>query len=183
MKTISIMLFTFFVLAFCAVYQSCVQSDHITCKMYEDVKLNAFDISNATYTALYDSNEVFAKKFAFEIQYVTADTICHNTRSSFFNEAYATKYENIFIRDSIKEIEIYCTSLFQSQYPAGSVLNNLFNIPPIKNNSYGLEYPAANNLISLNEVPLQTDYYKFYVKIKTNNKSFVDTLPLIKIKI
>lgn len=170
-----------------SLYQSCIQTDHITCGVFTDINVQAYDITTVSYKALQDSDEVFARKFAFDIKIKASDTICyHKNNFNLFNTAYATKIVsdyNIFMKDTIKKIEIYCEQNFNASYPAGSMLNNLFDIPQLGFIYFGNPHLiSTSQMVVLNEIPNQSDYYRFYVKIfSQTNKTFIDTLPLIKI--
>jgi len=187
MKSCIIYAGSFLFIFFVSFYQGCQQSDHITCFTYEGITLSSFDISSAEFKLLKEGDEVFARKFAFSFEPVTAQTICLYRTPNIMNCAYAfTRYynDNIFIKDTINEVEIYCVQAFNSQYPSGSVLNNLFEIPILNSTNYYNNYQNSSLLIVLNEIPAQTDFYKFYINVKTKeNKIFVDSLPTIKIKI
>ncbi len=186
MKTILVYFASFLALCSVSLYQSCEQSDHVTCRTFTGITLSAFDITATEYKLLKEGDEVFAKKFAFVFATKMEDVLCQRQSANIMNSAFAyyNNSDNIFIKDTIKEIEIYCAQNFNSTYPAGSILNNLFIIPTLNSNAIIYNWHNAAQMITLDEVPAQTDFYKFYVKIKTKeNKVLVDSLPTIKIKI
>ena len=189
MKTLIFYISSFLVICSISFYQSCRQSDHITCIAFSSFNFNAFDISNAEFKLLKEGDEVYAKKFAFTIEPKTNEVLCKQPQVNIINSAYAYKVDysqQVFLKDSLKEIEIFSLQDFNAQYPAGAVLNNLFDIPPLTNYAYnyGYSYGVYSPLITLEEIPSSTKDYKFYIKIKTKeNQVFIDSLPTIKIKI
>lgn len=189
MKSLFIYLGIFLTICSISFYQSCQNSDHIECRTFTGIRIAPFDITTYPYKLMNDSDEVYAKKFAFSFESITGDTLCmaYPTRN-IIQSAYATRVNatNIFMKDSIQSIEIYSTTNFNSQYPAGAILNNLFTIPTLFTNVYTNSYNNYDfyQLITLNEVPQQSDFFKFFVRLKTKEgKVLTDSLPTIKIKI
>lgn len=189
MKSLLIYLGSFLTICSISFYQSCQNSDHIECRMFTGLRIAPFDITTYPYKLLKDSDEVYAKKFAFSFESITGDTICLSyPTKNILNCAYATRINsgNIFMKDSIQSIEIYSTTNFNAQYPAGSILNNLFTIPTLYTTMYSNspDNTGLYQLITLDAVPSQSDFFKFFVRLKTKQgKVLTDSLPTIKINL
>lgn len=175
-KVISFSILTGFVFAL-SCYQSCRPMRH--CILLN--KINMLPFSYTTGLPMQAMDSVPAKKFSINIDLETQELDCKaESNMAFIPAAYATTIQlNYLYYDTVSSISISALQDFDSTHPAGSPLNDYFEVPAVFTAS---ETFQKNYAFQLHSVPDSSMLYQFRVIVALRSGALYDTLlPPVKI--
>lgn len=158
-----------------------------SCNPCKDTKAIYYcsSIDSLSFTAFNNNDEALAENATakwnqvhWQVGVNYQNTTCRNIGTSpFVNYAYAcspAEYETK--TDSIIDIEIYCDKAIDDSHPAGTTLNDVFDMPTISEINNG-----SNMVCRLLKAPTEVDTYQFSVNLTLNDLSIqkVKTTPIL----